>query len=135
MALTVYHTTSKGNGKLIAQQGWEVDNSGTNIYGRGVYFWGQMDDAHAYGLAVYGKDNYDIVSENIPVTSTNSVTYDHAKASGSHIDSIAQGLIARGVDVVVITNPHIASSTLSRAKGKAYLWLVDMRQDKRVVKY
>lgn len=134
MAKTVYHATAKGNGKRIAEHGWVVDYSGTNIYGRGIYFWERLDDAHSFGSGYYGSNNYDIVSEDIPVTSSNSMVYAHNKARNSHIDSIAQGLLARGIDVVVISNPHIEASTLHAAMGRAYLWLVDMRCD-RVVKY
>lgn len=133
MARTVFHTTRKGNGKLITENGWEVTYAGWNIYGRGIYFWDLMDDAHRYGKERF-DGVYDIVSEDIPITPSNSVTYDHAKAASSHIDSIAKGLLSRGIDVIIISNPQIAQSTLSRAKGKAYLWLVDIDDDVRIVR-
>lgn len=129
MNKTVYHTTKKGNGKLIEQNGWEVNYYGTNIFGRGIYFWESLDDAHSYGVERFGKNNYDIVSEVIPIRHNNSVEWDYRRARDSHIDQIAKGLKARGIHLIVIPNPAIESSTMAKAKGKAYVWLVDMSRD------
>lgn len=132
--IDVYHTTSLGNGERIVRDGWIVDRSGTNIYGRGIYFWEYTSDAHRYGSERFGKGKYEIIEETIPVHDRNSVVFSHSRARGSHIDSIAQGLLARGVDVVVISNPHITDTTMSAASGRAFLWLVDIRSGTRVVR-
>lgn len=131
---TVYHTTALGNGKLIEKNGWTVDRSGVNIFGRGIYFWEFKEDAHSYGIQRYGKNNYDIVAEDIPINRNNSEIWDYYKARNSHIDQIALSLKARGVNVLIIKNPVIESATMPKAKGKAYVWLVDIRKNLEIVK-
>lgn len=133
--ITVYHTTPRGNARRIVEKGWEVTLAGTNIYGRGIYFWELVEDAHVYGHDRFGPSAYEIVAEAIPITSENSVTYDHDRARGRTIDGIAKGLLRRTIDVVVISNPQIEGSTLSRARGRAFLWLVDIDTPVRVVKF
>jgi hypothetical protein len=135
MIIKVYHTTALGNGDLIEKNGWEVDYTGINVFGRGIYFWESYDDAHRYGQFRYGNNNYEILSEDIPVTQHNSVSYDYNKARNSHIDSIAQGLISRGINVIIIPNPQIEDVTMAQAKGKAYLWLVDISRSHQVIEY
>lgn len=129
----IYHTTGRGSGKLIKKYGWSVDYSGINIFGRGIYFWELKKDAHRYGIYRYGKGNYDIVAENIPINRNNSEVWDYYKARKSDIDQIAIRLKARGVHVLIINNPVIESTTMPKAKGKAYVWLVDIKKDLEIV--
>lgn len=135
MTIELYHTTKLGNAELIVQNGWKVTYSGINIYGRGIYFWEKYEDAHNYGMQNYGKENYEILSEDIPIHSNNSIVYDYKRARNSHIDQIAQSLLKRGIEVIIISNPKIKDSTMQSAKGKAYLWLVDMNHEHRIVYY
>lgn len=131
--ITVYHATPYGNGSSIVNNGWEVTRSGVNIYGRGIYFWELIEDAHSYGEEKFG--DYEIVEETIPFTSENHVIYSHKKAVDNHIDDIAQSLLSKNIDVIVIPNPYIETTTMIKAKGKAYLWLVDMNQPIRFVRF
>lgn len=129
----VYHTTSLGSGNKIAREGWVVNSGGVNIYGRGIYFWEKMEDAHSYGKRRFGMNSYEIVEEMIPFRDNNSIVYDHSRAFGG-IDAIARGLMRRGIQIVVIPNPMIEVSTHAQAKGKAFLWLVDINQSFTEVK-
>lgn len=122
---TVYHATRKGSGDRIINDGYWIDRSGPALYGHGTYFWEKYDDAVEYGKVCFGDDGYEIMDQKIEVNSRNSVTYDRRKARGSPGD-IASGLLARGIEVMIIPNPLIESSTMRSAKGRAYCCLIEL---------
>lgn len=121
----VYHTTRKGNADRIAQKGYRIDSQTHHLYGRGVYFWERRDDAENYGKTIFGENNYEIMQQRIEVNRKNSITYDHSQAYGSP-DDIAQRLLNRGIEVIIIPTPLIEGSTLGTAKGKAYSCLIKL---------
>jgi hypothetical protein len=125
--ISVYHTTKDGNGEKIINSGWNIPrkiNIG-QVYGRGLYFWELIEDAHKYGQLVYGDRNYEIIQEEIPLIEGNFLLYNHSKRMGSDHDMISKGLLKRGINCLIISRAYMDKSTME-AKGKAFVWLVDI---------
>ncbi len=134
--INVYHTTKKGNGKKIVNNGWIVPREIHigQVYGRGIYFWELISDAHEYGKRIYGTDGYEIIEETIPLIEGRYEYYDHHKRIGRNHDDISKGLIRKGIYCLVISRAYMDMSTIE-AKGKAYVWLVDIDNEYLEVKY
>jgi hypothetical protein len=125
--ISVYHTTEDGNGIKIINSGWIIPrqiNIG-QVYGRGIYFWELIEDAHKYGQLIYGNNNYEIIEEKIPLIEGKYQYYDHLKRMGSDHDMLSKGLIRRGINCLIISKAYMDNSTME-ASGKAYVWLVDI---------
>lgn len=133
--LNVYHATKAGNGDKIIRDGWNVSREINNgqVYGRGIYFWELESDAHTFGKIWYGENGYDIVEETIPLIDGQFTHYDHNKRAGNH-DTVAQGLLNRGICCMIISRSYMDRSTIE-AKGNAYVWLVDINEDHVVINY
>lgn len=134
--LNVYHTTQKGNGTKIVNDGWHVPRNIHigQVYGRGIYFWELISDAHTYGQRIYGSNNYEIIEETIPLVDGQFDYYDHTKRFGDCHDTISKNLIRRGVHCLIVSRAYMDRSTML-ADGKAYVWLVDIDNDYHEVKY
>jgi hypothetical protein len=126
--ITVYHATKKGNGRKIEKKGWLVGENTRvgQVYGRGIYFWDLIEDAHTFGSIYLGND-YDIVSENIPLVDGHYTYYDHNKRNTSDPDVLAQGLLRQGIHCLIISRAYMDYSTMM-AQGRAYVWLVDINK-------
>ena len=131
----VYHCTKLGNGTRIEQDGWVVPNNIYNgqVYGRGIYFWELINDAHEFGRLWYGNDNYEIIEETIPLIDGEYEYYDHNKRIGNH-DDISKGLIRRGIKCLIISRAYMDNSTME-AQGKAFVWLVDIDNNYSEIRY
>lgn len=125
--ISVYHTTKVGNGEKIINSGWIIPrqiNIG-QVYGRGIYFWEFIEDAHKYGKLIYGNNNYEIIEEDIPLIEGKYQFYDHNIRMGSDHDMISKGLLNRGINCLIISRAYMDNSTME-ASGRAYVWLVDI---------
>ncbi len=127
--ITVYHATPKGNGKKIERNGWivkDIPDIGA-VYGRGIYFWDLIEDAHTYGNRFF-NGHYDIVAEEIPLVEGCYTFYDHNKRSIGDVDYFSQVLISRGIHCLIISRAYMDYSTML-SQGRAYVWLVDINQN------
>ncbi len=133
--VTVFHATPKGNGSKIERKGWIVNDIPTvgDVYGRGIYFWDLIEDAHTYGR-MYLKGNYDIVAENIPLVDGHYTFYDHNKRNIGDADQFSQSLIRQGIYCLIINRAYMDYSTMI-AEGRAYVWLVDINKKSIQIKF
>jgi hypothetical protein len=133
--ITVYHATKKGNGRKIEKSGWLVGENTRigQVYGRGIYFWDLIEDAHTFA-AIYLNNDYDIVSENIPLVDGYYEYYDRSRRNTNDPDIIAQGCLRRGIHCLIIPRAYMDESTMM-AQGRAYVWLVDINKNNIEVKF
>jgi len=131
--VTVYHTTSAGNGKRILEEGFRVYDRRPALYGRGVYAWEREEDAHTYGQACDPTDNrlfpkgYDVVAARVRLNKRNSATYDSSEVCDPDQPHQANALTdycrSQGIEALEIPNPLIERTTHRKARGKAYCFL------------
>jgi hypothetical protein len=134
--VSVYHTTKLGNAERILKVGWFVPRQIHigQVYGRGIYFWELLEDAHEYGKRMYGVNNYEIIEEHLPLIEGKYLYYDHKKRVYSDHDDISKGLLKRGICCLVIVRSYMDRSTME-AKGRAFVWLVNIDEDFVVVDF
>jgi hypothetical protein len=128
--ITVYHTTQEGNGYKIINEGWHIPRQIHigQVYGRGIYFWELLEDAHNYGKLMYSSGKYEIIEEDIPLIEGKFMNYNHNNRMGSDHDMISKGLIKRGINCLIISRAYMDNSTME-SKGRAFVWLVDIDKD------
>lgn len=126
--LNVYHTTGFGNADIIVKDGWKIQRQFLRgqLYGQGIYFWEREDDAKMFGELYYPKSGYDILMENIPYR--NVLSYDFKMRNPNNQDAgiFSRRMIGRGYELVEIRSAYMDDTTMKQAKGKAYVWLVDV---------
>ncbi len=132
---TVFHCTKSGIGSRIEKDGWIVPKNINNgqVYGRGIYFWEFISDAHKFGKEWYGENSYEIIEETIPLNDGEYENYDHNKRIGDH-DDISKALIRRGIRCLIISRAYMDNSTL-QADGRAFVWLVDIDNNYTEIRY
>ncbi len=130
-----YHATGLGNAQQIAKDGWIVYHNIVNgqVYGRGIYFWDRLEDAHTLGELWWGKGKYEILSEYLPYKSKEFTTFDKNLWGGHDPDTIALSHLAKGIKLAKIPNPYMEISTMPTAKGDAFVWFVNINENDIVI--
>ena len=126
--INVYHTTGLGNADKIIKDGWNIQKQFLRgqLYGRGIYFWEKEDDAKMFGELYYSKSGYDILMEEVPYRNILSYDFKMRVPNNDDADLFSKQMIQRGYELVEIRSAYMDDTTMKQAKGKAYVWLVDI---------
>ena len=127
--ISVYHTTALGKGDKIIRDGWLIADEiqRGQIYGRGIYFWEKIEDAHTFGKRYYGINQYEILEEDIPYRNVLNYNMDQRTPNNNDADTFARRMISKGYEMVQLRKAYMDDTTILRAVGNAYVWLVDTR--------
>lgn len=126
MKLEVYHTTKKGNGEKIKNEGWRIyrDSPHLAFYGRGIYFWELEQDAHLMGEYWY-DGNYDIVAQEFTINE-DLICLDRAESSPDNADSISKYYLDKNVKFLKIKRAYFSHRRKLISNGSSIVYLVDL---------
>lgn len=127
-----YHVTSIGNKKSILKNGWIVTSLSPHgaFYGRGIYFWENILDAINIGEYWYGKNKYEIISQNIYVSRWKKIDKDDPLLPCP--DETSRFFLSKNIRILMIDEAYFSHRRNIIAKGGILSWLVDLQGNEKV---